>query len=89
MATDPLQELLQSLALGTSFTSGQLAARLGVSLELLMGMLHHLECLGYVRPLRISSCQESCQTCQTQGKCGMHLWTLADKGRRAVSEVML
>jgi hypothetical protein len=62
-----LEKLLAEIRSGGTFETGELAARLGTTPELLNAMLDHLLRTGYIRPF--SSCNDACGGCSLGKTC--------------------
>lgn len=81
-----LEQLLRELAAGSPLHLDELAARLGVTPQLLTAMLEDLERMGYVKAIR-ASCDSACTGCAYHGLCqlvgGGRIWTLTKAGERA------
>ncbi|HJX38981.1 MAG TPA: Lrp/AsnC family transcriptional regulator [Anaerolineae bacterium] len=85
-----LDTLLRILSEGGSFSSSDLAKRLGVGEELLHEMIERLVGLGYLRSLA-GSCGQNCGQCAQSGACCVGVqgqaWSLTEKGRRAAGRI--
>jgi predicted ArsR family transcriptional regulator len=81
-----LEGLLEVLAEGGAVSYADLARTLEVDQRLVLQMVEHLVTLGYLRPAAGDCCEE-CKACSLEGSCFSgpeHVWTLTEKGRRAV-----
>jgi len=78
-----LQRLLEAVARGGTHTRSELARELGVSQELLQGMIDDLARRGYLRPTG-EGCDEHCATCLLHDTCAVgspgQIWALTEKG---------
>jgi hypothetical protein len=63
-----LEKLLAEISSGGTFETGELAARLGTTPELLVAMLEHLQRSGYIQPLQ--TCNDACGGCSLSKTCG-------------------
>ena len=81
-----LQRILKLMASGEAMTQRDLAKELDVPEPLVSQMVDQLVRRGYLR--EGNECAVGCDGCRLQAACGtlesLHLWTLTDKGRRAV-----
>lgn len=81
-----LEKLLQLLAEGGLYRYEDLMNRLGTSRPMLEAMIEELARLGYLRPVN-NQCGHSCTLCP-KAQClmsdGGRLWTLTEKGSRAL-----
>ncbi|MGC8825943.1 MAG: FeoC-like transcriptional regulator [Anaerolineae bacterium] len=84
-----LEQLLRELAAGSPLHLDELAARLGVTSQLLTAMLEDLERMGYVKAIH-ASCGSACAGCAYHGLCqlvgGGRIWTLTEAGERAAAK---
>lgn len=81
-----LERMLGVLAAGGAISYRDLARTLDVDEALVTQMLEHLVTLGYLRPAA-GPCREECKACSLEAWClsgPENMWTLTDKGRRAV-----
>jgi len=62
-----LEKLLAEIRSGGTFETGELAARLGTTPELLSAMLEHLMRAGYVHPYQ--ACGDACGGCGLRRDC--------------------
>lgn len=84
-----LEQLLRALAGGSPLHLDELAAKLGVTPQLVTAMLEDLERMGYVKTLT-ASCDTACAGCAYHGLCqlvgGGRIWTLTEAGQRAAAK---
>ena len=62
-----LEKLLAELRSGGTFETGELAARLGTTPEMLTAMLEHLQRSGAVHPF--TACNDACTECSLSSSC--------------------
>jgi hypothetical protein len=62
-----LEKLLAEIRSGGTFETGELAARLGTTPELLTAMLEHLQRLGVIQPF--ITCNDTCAGCDLSNSC--------------------
>ena len=62
-----LEQLLTELRSGGTFETGELAARLGTTPEMVKVMLEHLQRSGYIQPF--NTCNDACTSCSLSGSC--------------------
>jgi predicted ArsR family transcriptional regulator len=84
-----LQQMLMLIRSGKAGTHSQLADLLNVSEALVSQMIDQLVATGYLA--QVVMCSEGCQACSQKAACGsgdreLRLWSLTDKGQRAIAE---
>ena len=62
-----LEQLVREIRAGGTLETGQLAARLGTTAQLIEAMLEHLQRNGLIRAY--ASCSDGCQGCSLQDAC--------------------
>ncbi len=86
-----LERLLQKVAEGGVHSYEDLMERLSISQPMLEAMLDDLGRLGYLRAVN-DGCEGHCSGCSI-GRCSVsgpgRLWSLTDKGAKAVAHVSL
>jgi len=81
-----LKQVLAVMAEGVVRTQGELATAVGVSLPLMSEMVVQLAVQGYLE--EGTMCADTCDGCALHVTCdedrSLQMWTLTEKGRRAV-----
>jgi len=85
-----LEGVLRALTEGGLFDVDSLAQKLNVSRPMLETMLNDLERMGYLNAMQ-PACEKHCAGCSSESICtiigGAHIWSLSEKGRRAIARL--
>jgi len=85
---DMLDKLLQTLGRGGVQVLDDLSQQLGITRPLLEAMISDLERMGYLKKVE-QACNQHCTGCASSNLCALvgssHVWTLTEKGQRAVA----
>jgi hypothetical protein len=85
-----LDQLLETLAEGGTYSHSDLARTVGVGEELLHQIIEHLVRMGYLKPIA-ETCGSGCDDCPVRGICAAggrgQAWALTEKGSQVVQKL--